>query len=254
MSLPIITLVLGNKCFTRVGKVLYIDNYGITIEDEKYFESSDIQDVKVGDKVTYLAFMKDKEVKVCKVIGKVDEWAHEQEEDNLWLRRKLVGKVVEHKERKLKIEPGNYICDLNKVKTEFVPIIGDWLDIEAITQVDEKVVDFCGEVLEITKISPLRINMITGTVRKWSNELEIGIINTNIFFEKSSLIPGYVPMLKDIVSVEIIESDQNQCTWRALHVYPESNAVFTHERFLPDSSTVVLLQNKHGIEVSEPGN
>lgn len=244
--------VAENKCFTRIGKVIYIDNHGITLEDEKYFENCTIKNINIGDKVSYLAYMKDGVMKISKILEKIDEWQPQKEENNLWLRRKLVGKVIERSGRNLKIDPGNYICDLNKVKTEFVPIVGDWLDVEAITQVDEKVVDYCGEILEITKISPLRVNMIAGTVKNWSDALETGIINNDIFFDKTSCIPGYIPVIKDKVSVEMIESDQDRCSWRAIHVYPEENSTYTNRLYLPDTSTVSLLQNKNGIEVTEP--
>lgn len=239
-----------NQCFRRTGKVVYVDSHCVNLEGELYFDNCNIPDIKIGDQVIYLAYMKDDVLKVSKILEKADEWKAVQEENNLWLQRKLVGKVKERNGRNVVIDPGDYVCDLNKVKSEFVPVVGDWLDVEAITQVDEKVTDFCGEVLEIIRISPLRASMVQGVVKKWSNELEIGIINSDVFFNKDSCVPGYIPIMNDQVSIEMIESDQHRCSWRALHVYPEEK-IPSYKNSMPDSTTVHLLQNKNGIEITE---
>lgn len=245
-------LIPENQCFKRTGKIIYIDDHVVTLEDDINFIDCKLTNLKVGDVVSYLAYMKDEKLIISTIQEKIDEWTPKIDEVDSWLTRKLVGKVEERVGRIIKIEPGNYTCDLNKVKTEFVPVVGDWLDVEAITRVDHKAVGLCGDILDVIKISPLRINMITGTVKKWSDELEIGLINSDIFFDKNSCVPGYIPVVKDQVSVEMLESEQDRCCWRAIHVYPEEYSSCTNRLFLNDSNTVLLLQNKNGIDVSNP--
>ena len=191
--------------------------------------NTSVSNLKVGDKVCFsLSMERDNheekhKIKIISVINESWEDAENSEADIVkpqTLTRCIVGKVVERKNRLLVVEPNNITVDLNKVESEFIPVIGDWLQLEIEVEIDEVSYNLNGEILEIKKIQPLRSRLDVGTVTSFDLTKEIGVIGKNTVFNKRICDSGYIPCVGDKVISDSIESDQGFYTWRSLTVVP----------------------------------
>lgn len=197
-----------------------------------------VSNLKVGDKVCYSLSMEQDnheekhKIKIISVINESWKDAHNSEVDIVkpqTLTRCIVGKVMERKNRLLVVEPNNITINLNKVESEFIPVIGDWLQLETEVQleIDEVSYNLNGEILEIKKIQPLRSRLDVGTVTSFDLTKEIGVIGKDTIFNKRICESGYIPCVGDKVISDSIESDQGLYTWRSLTVVPVFQASFT---------------------------
>ncbi|KAK9298847.1 hypothetical protein QLX08_007954 [Tetragonisca angustula] len=232
--------------------------------------NTSVSNLKVGDKVCYsLSMERDNheekhKIKIISVINESWEDAENSEADIVkpqTLTRCIVGKVMERKNRLLVVEPNNITVDLNKVESEFIPVIGDWLQLEIEVEIDEVSYNLNGEILEIKKIQPLRSRLDVGTVTSFDLTKEIGVIGKNTVFNKRICDSGYIPCVGDKVISDSIESDQGFYTWRSLTVVPVlqvsrevklpvlHNISYASEKNLND-----LVKNKHGIVISDDLN
>ncbi|KAF3429300.1 hypothetical protein E2986_13267 [Frieseomelitta varia] len=195
-----------------------------------------VNNLKVGDKVCYSLLMErdnHEEKHKIKIISVINEsWgdAENSEVDIVkpqTLTRCIVGKVMERKNRLLVVEPNNITVNLNKVESEFIPVIGDWLQLETEVEIDEVSYNLNGEILEIKKIQPLRSRLDVGTVTSFDLTKEIGVIGKDTVFNKRICESGYIPCVGDKVISDSIESDQGFYTWRSLTVVPVLQVSFT---------------------------
>ncbi|CAH1998599.1 unnamed protein product [Acanthoscelides obtectus] len=191
------------------------------IIDNKFPYEKDGKVFPVGTNVTYSYFMDNGKAIVVDVDFVDGEWDEQLTQNGTWTTRILVCKVQQRKERKLFLNPGDLEIDLDNVCMEFIPMVGDWIELEVKCSVDEHAIDLFGKVLEINKIMPLRSHMVIGKISTWNSEQEYGTINKNIYFDKKSLVGGYVPVAGDKVITQVIESEQGRCVWRAVKVVPE---------------------------------
>ncbi|XP_015587394.1 probable RNA helicase armi isoform X2 [Cephus cinctus] len=225
--------------FYKNGRVTTITGEYVIIDDHYICETVNItvSNLEVGDTVHYLAFQRhqNEEQKIRKIISLTNETWDDQPSDREiqvkdaldhkvvkveTLKRSVVGKVTKREGRTMFIEPINITVHLDKVASEFVPIVGDWLMLESLVEVDERSTDLGGEVLEVDRINPLRTKLVVGHVTAYSTTIGIGKIDNSIIFNKISCEPGYVPCIGDKVVSDSIESDQGICTWRSLTVVP----------------------------------
>lgn len=196
-----------------------------------------VSNLKVGNKVCYsLSLEQDNheekhKIKIISVINKSwDDEAENSEVDIIepqTLTRCVVGKVIERKNRLLVVEPKNITVDLNKVESEFIPVIGDWLQLEIEVEIDETSYNLNGEILEIKKIQPLRSRLDVGTITSFDLTKGIGVIGKDTVFNKRICESGYIPCIGDKVISDSIESDQGFYTWRSLIVVPVLQVSFT---------------------------
>ncbi|XP_046435519.1 probable RNA helicase armi [Neodiprion fabricii] len=255
-------------CFHKTGIVTEIRSEYFIIDGK--FEcqnvNASIGEIRVGAKVYYLAFQrtKDEELKIKKILSIIDdEWENEVAtctEDAVksqMLNRVIVGKVMRREQRMVFIEPGQISFSLDEITSEFLPIVGDWVKLQTIVAVDDNVVDFSGEVLQVDKIFPLRSKLATGVVSAYDVKSGSGTIQHNIVFNKANCEPGYIPCVGDKVVADSIESDQGMQTWRSLSVVPLMHQASQRQLFNNQAQTETVNEKqetfgeeKYGIVVT----
>ncbi|XP_078048226.1 putative RNA helicase armitage [Augochlora pura] len=222
----------SQKSSYKIGKVTFVSTDYVMIDNLYVYDNiniSTVNNLKVGDKVYYLSFKEDPEnkYKIKKIICTVDKsWddmvtESQIESNEIEIFSKcMVGKVVERKNRQLIVEPNHISVNLNNVQSEFIPVIGDWLQIEADVKISSDSVDLNEEIIKIRKIQCLRSKLDMGTITSYDSIKEIGTIDKEIVFSKRICDSGYNPCVGDKVVSDSIESDQGLYTWRSLTVLP----------------------------------
>lgn len=248
----------NNVCFERSGIVKFVtETYGLTDKD-LYFEYHNMNKIKVGMIINFLAFMKDGELKIARVLSFEVEggWNEEpSKEYHLISLRNFPGQVIERKGRivVVALETEDQYCNLDKIHSEFIPVVGDWVQLDVNVEVDEQASNLAGRILEVLKIYPTRVKYgCKGFVTQYDKNMCMGTINKDIRFYADTCAPGYSPMINDSVSYEIIESTMNGCTWRALKVSQNKPLVESSSIVKPpDCNLSELLVNKNGITLSK---
>ncbi|KAH1008318.1 hypothetical protein HUJ05_008884 [Dendroctonus ponderosae] len=223
-----------------------IDNLlEFTPEDEQF---------ELGDTVSYQQLFSDE---IC--IGKIaiynvnlisNDWDRVAEKQSIVTTRIMISKVERRDKRIMILTPGNIKVDLDKVSIEFVPSVGDWLELDVKYEVDEQTLDLSGKVIEVNKISPIRPHIQSGKITSWDALEGTGSISSKIFVDKNAIRCGYIPVVGDQVLAEIIESDQLNCTWRALKILPEH---WSKKVQSGKSANVSKMKESHpGLEISYP--
>ncbi|XP_033328598.2 putative RNA helicase armitage isoform X1 [Megalopta genalis] len=253
----------------KTGKVTFVSTDYVMVDNLYIYDVTEdctVNNLKIGDKVYYLSLKEDQEndYKIKKIIYVVDEsWddmvAESQVEFNETdiFSKCMVGKVVECQNRQLIIEPNRISVNLNNVQSEFVPVIGDWLQIEADVKTSSDSSDLNEEILKIRKIQCLRSKLDLGTITSYDSVKEIGAIDKEIVFNKRICDSGYNPCVGDKVISDSIESDQGFYTWRSLSVVPIVQV--SRKNILPTiCNTPVtkqnlneLLKDKYGIVITD---
>lgn len=206
--------VLGKK-----GEITNVEQETFTIDSLYTFKSDSVY-FRKGSKVSFNLFIEPNGHKVTNVHLIENDWAEEKNSNSKWCLRTLICKVEDRYKRKLFVKPYDIEIDLNEVASDFVPIIGDWLQLDAKCEIDENVVDKGGKIYEVIKISALRPHIKDCTVTYWDVQINEGKLDNTIFFNKESLSGVYVPIRNDKVRAEIIESEHKQSSFRALKVIP----------------------------------
>ncbi|XP_076658153.1 putative RNA helicase armitage isoform X2 [Halictus rubicundus] len=252
----------------KTGKITFIATDYVMVDNFYVCDResiSTVNNLEVGDKVYYSTLKQgsENEYKIKKIIYVVDDsWddavAESQTEltETQTLSKCKIGKVVECKNRQLIVEPNEIRVNLNDVQSEFIPVIGDWLQIEADVETDSNSFDSNEEILKIKRIQPLRSKFDIGTVSSYDSIKEIGVIDKDIVFNKRICDSGYIPCVGDKVVHDSIESDQGFYTWRSLTVVPIVQV--SKKYILPTlCNTPVtkenlneLVKNKYGIVVT----
>ncbi|OAD54050.1 putative RNA helicase armi [Eufriesea mexicana] len=236
-----------DACYYKAGNITFIATDYVIIDDFYVCDAVNvlINNLKVGDKVYYLTSQNnhEKEHKIEKVISVIDEsWDNEIANSQIniikpqALTRCIIGKVTERKNRLLIIEPCNITVDLNKVESEFIPVIGDWLKLESEVEINADSYNLSGQILEIKKIQPLRSKLDIKAVSSFDPIKEIGVIGSDTVFNKRICDSGYIPCIGDKVISDSIESDQGFYTWRSLTVVP----IFQASSALTDNLNIDL--------------
>ncbi|KAI4471093.1 dna2/nam7 helicase family [Holotrichia oblita] len=238
--------ILEYTCYHRTGTVTSIRDNGILIDNKYLYRESNLG-IAVGTKVSYVCYTTNNETKITNFNIIDNEWncANSNEQRN-WCYRTVIGKVIKRDKRNVYIDPDDIVVNLNNVNSEFIPIVGDWVELDVISEIDENVTDLSGNILKVYKINPLRHRVVEGNVKTWDISSRTGTINFNIFFDRESLCVGYIPVLKDKVVAEIIESEQGKCTWRALKVLSAVNGNITQSL-----NTVTSQYINNNIDISD---
>lgn len=253
-------------CYYKTGSVTHVATDYVLIDDDYMYERNDDLSVnlKVGDKVYYMAYLRDSDgvLKVRKIISVIeDEWddlrvASRREACSRMIPRSVIAKVTKRQGRIVVVEPNNIRIDLNKVRSAFIPLVGDWLTLESLVELNDRSTDMSGEILEVDSIKPLRSKLDVGIISKY--DLDVGVIDRQIIFHKQACEPGYIPCVGDKVVSDGIESDQGQYTWRSITVIPLTRAsnksselsIVSHLHSLL-SNAEDLLENKNGIAIGD---
>uniref|UniRef100_A0AAR5P8T6 RNA helicase n=1 Tax=Dendroctonus ponderosae TaxID=77166 RepID=A0AAR5P8T6_DENPD len=219
-----------------------IDNLlEFTPEDEQF---------ELGDTVSYQQLFSDGKIAIYNVNLISNDWDRVAEKQSIVTTRIMISKVERRDKRIMILRPGNIKVDLDKVSIEFVPSVGDWLELDVKYEVDEQTLDLSGKVIEVNKISPIRPHIQSGKITSWDALEGTGSISSKIFVDKNAIRCGYIPVVGDQVLAEIIESDQLNCTWRALKILPEH---WSKKVQSGKSANVSKMKESHpGLEISYP--
>ncbi|KAJ8978565.1 hypothetical protein NQ317_012088 [Molorchus minor] len=240
-----------NNFSVRTG-IITECNANIYLIDNSYTFTSDKNVFAVGSKIAYDYFICDNKENVTNVRLVESEWEQELNSDSQWNTRIIVCKVDRRTDRNLILSPGDVNIDLDNISIDFLPIVGDWLELDIKCSINENSIDLTGQIIEINKITPLRAHIETGTVTTWNSTGKNGSINRNIYFNKYSLSDGYIPVIGDKVVAEVIESDQNRCSWRALKVIPESITRCKGGSIRLDVPTEEVKSDYSGLSIQSP--
>ncbi|XP_011632303.1 RNA helicase Mov10l1 [Pogonomyrmex barbatus] len=256
-------------CYYRTGSITLITTDYVLIDDRYTYEKNDdlTGNLKIGDKVQYLLHLREPnaEPKVQKIICVINEgWdsvnIRSKEDVVHTIPRSIVAKVTNREGRITIVEPNNIRIDLNKVQSDIVPLIGDWLTLESIVELCSDSVDLSGEILEVDRIKPLRSKLHVGVITKYNPDNEVGIIDKHVIFHKGACEADYIPCVGDKVASDSIESDQGQYNWRSVAIAPLIQTNKTLNKFTqlltinnnPSiSSDNNLLKNKYGIIIDD---
>lgn len=222
-------------CFYTTGTVTSICSSHVLIDKRYMCEASNVyvDNLEIGNQVYFMGYQRDKSEapRIRKIISVVENnW--DEENDTIgeskknhvvqtqMIKRSIVAKVVRRNGRQVFLEPANVSLNLDKINSNFVPYVGDWLTLESLVEINEEAGDLAGEVLEVDSIQPLRSKLKVGNVTKWDSNLGAGSIDGDTIFNKASCEIGYVPHVGDKVVSDSIESEQGIHTWRSLTVVP----------------------------------
>ncbi|XP_032689386.1 probable RNA helicase armi [Odontomachus brunneus] len=255
-------------CYYKTGTITNVAVDFVTIDNLYVYEKNDhlSNNLKVGDDVYYLALLRDPNAKlrVIKIISLTnnESWDNQSEisENNVVynriIQKSLIAKVTQREGRIIIVEPNNIRIDLNKVQSEFIPLVGDWLTLESLVEVNNDSPDLYGEILEVDKIKSLRCNLNVGVITSYDPQSRVGIIDKSVIFHKGACEPGYVPCVDDKVVSDSIESDQGIYRWRSLTVVPlvQTGNKIPHQSVINNLHSNVssdLLKNKCGIIIDD---
>ncbi|KAF2879925.1 hypothetical protein ILUMI_26254 [Ignelater luminosus] len=235
-------------CYHKTGTVTAANDGSYTIDDTYEFKSQ-LENLGVGMQVSFTVYTTNGEVKVSDVAIKDDWNCSMYNVRSSWTSRTLICKVSKREGRQLIATPGDISIDLNSITSEFIPIVGDWIELQAKVELDQNITDLFGKVLEIERICALRPRVLEGCVKEWCNETKTGVIDRVVYFNGDTLTSGYVPVVGDKVIIEAIESDQGRYTCRALKVIPEKQV--DKQLTLTSDISCKFEDNKEGIYISD---
>lgn len=217
-------------CYYRTGRITQITADYILIDNCYTYEKIDDSTnyLRVDNKIQYMLYLRDlkEKPKVRKIIRVInDDWddPNVKSEDGVhahMMPRSIVAKVTKREGRIAIVEPNDIRIDLHKVRSDFIPLIGDWLTLESLVELNGDSADLSGEILEIDRIRPLRSKLNVGVISKYNSESEVGVIDKHVIFHKRACDMGYIPCVGDTVVSDSIESDQGQYNWRSVMVVP----------------------------------
>ncbi|XP_068626233.1 probable RNA helicase armi [Battus philenor] len=211
-------------CFQRTGVITFKDNDYVLIDGMFYFDlSTSTCNCNVNDLVLYLGY---KNTNDTVVVVRILEnrgmfWGEEdsREEKNFQIiDHVLIGEVSHREDRHIYIKESDIKFNLDDVEGTFIPIKGDWLELNCEVQMYEnKPSDISmNQVLTVTSFKPLRSKITSAFINSWTGTF--GVCDKLIYFDNTCLLNRFVPQLGSKVMVEAIESNQNQCTWRAIKI------------------------------------
>ncbi|XP_045499637.1 probable RNA helicase armi [Colias croceus] len=209
-------------CFQKTGIITDCgDNY-VLIDGMTYFDvSSCPYTLNVNDKVLYLCYKDTNEkLVVIRILENQgicwdDEDTSEEQKFDI-INHVLVGQVQYRQDRLVYIDGGDLVFNLDDVEGTFIPIQGDWLEMQCKVQKNEdKPTDIhMKQVLEVVSFKPVRTKIKSAIVTEWTGSY--GTLDRQIYFNNSTLIDGVIPQVGDKVMVEAIESTQGKNAWRSI--------------------------------------
>ncbi|CAK1602239.1 unnamed protein product, partial [Parnassius mnemosyne] len=209
-------------CFQRTGVITFKDDNYVLIDGMLYFDTTVCShNLHINDQVLYLGY---KDLNESIIVVRILEnkglfWGENGDsEENKFrvIEHILIGEVDNREDRYVFIKESDLKFNLDNVEGTFVPVKGDWLELKCTVQLDEdKQSDISmQQVLSVLSFKPLRSKVITANINDWTGIY--GICNRIIYFDKNCILNGFEPLIGSKVMVEVIESNQGLCTWRAI--------------------------------------
>ncbi|XP_047512262.1 uncharacterized protein LOC125054413 isoform X2 [Pieris napi] len=190
-----------SECFQRTGFVTHCGESYILIDGSFYFDTSACSfNLNVNDKILYLGYNNSNEELVIVRILQNEGIGWENEDDSEEQRFDVINHIIVgivdcREDRNVFIQGGDLKFNLDDVQGTFIPIAGDWLEMQcSIQKNDEKLTDInMTQVLQVTHFRPLRTKIKSGTVTEWSGK--VGIIDNQIYFDSSTFIETFIPQV-----------------------------------------------------------
>lgn len=256
-----------------------------------YFKKKDVRnlDLEVGFLVKYLAYKLSDEVpiKIFEVSEIVSEsWSRDNFESDNFNREYLIKKKPHLLNTHQKIISGTVTnkvagiltvktgeigfsvidVDLDKTQLEFVPIIGDDLEMDIMVETNPSVLNFSGSPLAVISIRPAFSKPHMGTIRKQSiiQNRSYGVIDDDyIYFEDALDVSDNLeqkPTKGDVVLAQVIASHQKivykTYDWRCITVIKATDSKLNQHSSgsSKEAATVsisdIVDENKNGIWIT----
>lgn len=170
----------------------------------------------------------------------------------------IFGKVVDRKKNLIYVDSArkneNVVIDMDKIVSNFIPIIGDRVSMTCRIQVDPSELDYSGSIVEVKSLEPQRSKTLTGIITFYNDHY--GIVDEDYLFFPEALPDSFKPEIGMNVCIDAIESEQSKFAWRCLKLIPtEAQEIKSGvEASLNDVKQSIisnLLENKNGVVVSE---
>ncbi|XP_047512254.1 probable RNA helicase armi isoform X1 [Pieris napi] len=244
-----------SECFQRTGFVTHCGESYILIDGSFYFDTSACSfNLNVNDKILYLGYNNSNEELVIVRILQNEGIGWENEDDSEEQRFDVINHIIVgivdcREDRNVFIQGGDLKFNLDDVQGTFIPIAGDWLEMQcSIQKNDEKLTDInMTQVLQVTHFRPLRTKIKSGTVTEWSGK--VGIIDNQIYFDSSTFIETFIPQVGAKVMAEAIESSQGYYSWRAIKL-----AIIEKKTLVVNDSPQVNVDEEKSLELEKSKN
>uniref|UniRef100_A0A240PP38 RNA helicase n=1 Tax=Anopheles atroparvus TaxID=41427 RepID=A0A240PP38_ANOAO len=230
------------NCFKKTGRVSDIRGDHIVV-DKVYFVPKSMlkscigsEDIEENTRLSFLAFRKidaesgESTVKVVKIESVVDEiwtpdgmaakqagWGAEANPATVYYQRNTrrePGRVIDKEGNVVTVETdsgGPFSVDMDKTRMSFVPMLGDYVTLDCLVQMDQEFVDLKGEVLEVLAIEPSRTVNGTGKISTVDPRGgEIFAVSGKYVYQSECLTDSYRPSVGDTVTFQAIENEQVQ--------------------------------------------
>ncbi|XP_017029857.2 probable RNA helicase armi [Drosophila kikkawai] len=226
-------------CSSQKGVITSLSASSGAIDTYIYFDSKAadcvFHELSIGCVVEYLTFQKNpsdvpKVVKVQRIIEDVWEDASEgkiqEAVEKLRIEkpttfktehRNVLGLITSRQPSLIEVdtEYGQFEVKLDNVETTFVPQEGDRVRLVCEVQLDDDFVDKQGEILQVTKVFPQRIEPDQKCVveRVYEN---LSLLGKHIYVLKADVPSGVNLHLGDLVRADLIECEYSKFTKRAI--------------------------------------
>ncbi|KAH8380463.1 hypothetical protein KR009_010832, partial [Drosophila setifemur] len=225
-------------CAARKGVITSLSRNGGGIDDYLSFNSRAAEDIfqnlHVGCVVEFLTYKKDnEEAKVVKIQRIVEHCWEEQSKDKInkvveTLRgeqstffntqmRNIMGLITNRLATSIEVETdyGEQTIELDDIELTFIPKKGDRISLECKMQLDAGYADKQGEILQVNKVFPSRLEPNEKCVVERVFQ-EIAELGSDIYVLKEDIPGGTDLHLGDIVRADLIECQFLKFTKRAI--------------------------------------
>ncbi|KAM8706537.1 hypothetical protein ACLKA7_010752 [Drosophila subpalustris] len=249
--------VTSTLCSTRKGVITHLTTTGGTIDNSIQFNQKIaplFQDFHSGCIVEYLVYKTNNNGERVVKIGNIIE--HNWEEttvtktqemlESLKLekptyfntqQRNVPGVIKQRLASSIEVETdyGELNVKLDNVEMSFIPRKGDTVCLECNVQLDDGYVDKQGEILDVIKISPARIQTDQRCVVERVFE-DFSELSSEAYVLKEDIPSGIALHLGDMVNVDLIECTLSKYTLRAVKLTLLEKNFGQLKKILPNTS------------------
>uniref|UniRef100_A0A6P4EER3 RNA helicase n=1 Tax=Drosophila rhopaloa TaxID=1041015 RepID=A0A6P4EER3_DRORH len=232
-----------STCSSRKGVITSLTSNSGAIDKAYFFDSKVAEDIfldlHVGCVVEYLTFQKEHEenLRAVKVKGILE---HNWEDTNQTQIEEALDKLKDEKPTyfntqirsvlgliqqrlassiDIETEYGLLTVELDNIELSFIPKKGDRVRLECSIQLDDGFVDKQGEILQVTKVFPTRIEQAEKClVERVFTDLVV--LGPEIYVLKTDVPTGTDLHLGDFVLADLIECQYSKFTRRAIKLTP----------------------------------
>ncbi|XP_017057969.1 probable RNA helicase armi [Drosophila ficusphila] len=232
-----------SRCCARKGVITSLTSNSGAIDKNLFFDSKAAEgiflELSVGSVVEYLTFQKEHEedirvVKVQRIVEPSWEVPNQNQIDEALDKlktqkaiqfntemRSVLGLICQRMASSIDVETeyGQLTVELDNIEINFVPQTGDRVRLECNIQLDDGYVDKQGEILQVTKVCPTRIEEGEKcTVERVYTDLLI--LGPEVYALKADVPTGMDPHLGDFLLADLIECQYSKFTRRAIKLVP----------------------------------